>query len=211
MPKKLTTPDVTTDYRPLVRGSTVRTLRGLLTHGLPSVELRLSKGSHYYRELVGSLGQRQATKGTCVWCRQKGTARPKGWWHAECVNAHQLARGVTVNMYLKPAIPRSPCALCGGEGLELDHIVPLALVWALRDARNILRAYTIGNLQWLCHECHSQKTGWDRLRINAARRGAVTLPGFSVYLGRQTGGRPRPDADAGRTGEISTNLGNVSR
>ena len=165
-----------------------RPLRGLLIHGLPTVEFRLKHGNHYCRDLIGSFMGKPHIMGTCIWCQREGTDRIKGWWHSECVTAHQLARGITANINGKPAIPRGPCANCeynneaatrlgryGDNPMELDHATPLALVWARRNVREILMAYTVWNLQWLCHDCHAKKTGWDMRQINQARKGQATL------------------------------------
>lgn len=53
---------------------------------------------------------------------------------------------------------RGPCAVCGGAGENLDHIVPLG-----RGGKDIAV-----NLQWLCGICHAEKTARDFPRWSQA-------------------------------------------
>lgn len=59
------------------------------------------------------------------------------------------------------------CQDCGGEGsLQLDHIVPVAEGGA----------DTLDNLQWLCPECHRQKTLGEIRRGHARRVSRLKRP-----------------------------------
>lgn len=44
------------------------------------------------------------------------------------------------------------CVMCGQTATDVDHIVPV------RDGGSS----EPGNLQSLCHRCHSRKTGWGK-------------------------------------------------
>lgn len=67
-------------------------------------------------------------------------------------------------------IAKTACP-CGEESTELDHIVSLAIAHARGDRRGILRAYTVGNLHWLCGPCHAKKTGDDQRILANLRAG----------------------------------------
>ena len=41
-------------------------------------------------------------------------------------------------------------------------ISAVRIAWASGDERRLMRALSLGNLQWLCHDCHAAKTGRDR-------------------------------------------------
>ena len=49
--------------------------------------------------------------------------------------------------------------------LELDHHDALSVAWASGSEHRLIRALTLDNLRWLCHECHATKTGQDRHRM----------------------------------------------
>ena len=50
---------------------------------------------------------------------------------------------------LKKLIPKTPCVMCGSnEHLELDHIKPCFYGGKTE----------LSNLQWLCYDCHKEKT-----------------------------------------------------
>lgn len=136
---------------------------------------------------------------SCIWCFQPldGAARR---WHPECVRWYLVARGQVVQAgggrYL---IDPGPCDRCGkdpieedglndiGErrdpqhlmriyGFEVDHRLALSIARANRDDGDPdwWRAWTPGNLRWLCHECHGEKTRDDRRDLAAKRRRQTT-------------------------------------
>lgn len=51
------------------------------------------------------------------------------------------------------------------RALELDHADALSVAWASGDEGRMVRALTLENLRWLCHDCHKVKTGEDRRRM----------------------------------------------
>lgn len=55
--------------------------------------------------------------------------------------------------------------------MELDHRDALSVAWACGDERRLVRALTLDNLRWLCHDCHSVKTGLDKRRMNNLMNG----------------------------------------
>ena len=66
--------------------------------------------------------------------------------------------------------PREECS-CGRPGEELDHVTALVVAYASGDERQVLRAYTLDNLQWLCRRCHAEKSGNDRRTANNLKHG----------------------------------------
>ena len=59
----------------------------------------------------------------------------------------------------------------GAHQMELDHREALSVAWASGDERRLIRALTIENLRWMCHDCHAAKTAADRRRMNNLMRG----------------------------------------
>ena len=150
--------------------ATFRQLRGLLVHyredlGLPAWQRRSDRPG---RALVGGFDMGRGTPGRCRWCRLPTDGRKK--WHPACVQGYTIAIGRTIGLGNKPIITDAPCP-CGADSRELDHIVSLALAKARGDRRGLLRAYTVGNLQWLCRECHKAKTADDFRRIANLKAG----------------------------------------
>lgn len=108
--------------------------------------------------------------GTCAWCwtpmeREKSS---RANYHPGCALIMTALKGVRVTPYGVPLIPRSSCAICGCDGTELDHRIPLALA-AMDGIRAWIRAFLPSNLQWLCATCHQSKTSQDLGEI-AARK-----------------------------------------
>ncbi len=54
---------------------------------------------------------------------------------------------------------------------ELDHRDALSVAWASGDERRLMRALALGNLRWLCHTCHTAKTGDDRRMMTSLLNG----------------------------------------
>ena len=108
--------------------------------------------------------------GRCRWCRQLLDQKGKRAWHEDCVIAYWAATGNQSalggrlsSQYQREHGHHAPCAKCGGPyGQELDHRDALSVAWASGDERRLMRALSLGNLQWLCHDCHAAKTGRDR-------------------------------------------------
>lgn len=109
------------------------------------------------RDLVGRAPKGQA--GTCKWCGQE--TEPRKAWHRDCLYAFLAARGSTVGPGQGSIIPQAPCAECGGPGQEIDHRLALGIAVRL-PRRYWVKAWWLGNLQWLCRECHARKSGRDR-------------------------------------------------
>ena len=111
--------------------------------------------------------------GRCRWCRQPLNQKGRRAWHEDCVTAYWAATGNQSalvgrlwSQYLCAHDDYPPCVQClTNQGRELDHRDALSVTWASGDDRRLVRALTLDNLQWLCHECHAAKTGDDRRRM----------------------------------------------
>lgn len=167
---------------------TVRAARGLIR------VVRAWKPSDYYRpddplhahlgkpsrDLCGSFGRKEFERGTCVWCKRPTEDRTT--WHNDCLFAYFVARGRVVDMYQRPVIKQGPCEECGGNAEEIDHRIALGV--AARSERRLwVRAWWIGNLRWLCHDCHVVKTTADRLLMNALDREAAARADGTEQIG----------------------------
>ena len=150
----------------------VRQLRGLLTHGKRAMPHILGSRT-FTRGLIGPLGRPQREPGICRWCgRPACTARRR--WHVTCISTYRLALGSVIGPDGAPVLPMEDCP-CGNPGMELDHRDALSLAWVSGDPRRILRAHTMGNLQWLCRECHAGKTREDMRELRETRQNQVCL------------------------------------
>ena len=114
------------------------------------------------RALVSPAANWRKKKGMCPWCNEP-SSEPQPGWHPLCRRYYFAARGATyyeVNGIATPLAAKTPCAKCGGAATEIDHIVSLAVA---RNTSNteMLKAWTVQNLQWLCASCHSSKTAAD--------------------------------------------------
>ena len=120
--------------------------------------------------------------GTCCWCRQPCESRKV--WHTQCVKAMFAAKGLVVDVYKKALIPLAPCDECGlahdqadkdGRWPEVDHREALSVAWECRrlGRRRWWHAWTLGNLRWLCHSCHREKTALDRRTLAGLRKEQV--------------------------------------
>ena len=165
-----------------------RQLRGLLIHyGRRSPKVIESEASWGYsrRSLIASstvcprtIGQKFT--GLCRWCELPVPPQKRTWCGVGCVRAYGMAQGLQRSAdgsYLLSTPLDTSCAECGLAGawtndggrwpsfnLEIDHIVALSVAF-YRGERDRLRAYTLDNLQWLCHNCHAVKTADDRRRL----------------------------------------------
>ena len=84
------------------------------------------------------------------------TASPSTRWHLYCLNAYRVASGQHPD-----EMQRTLCEICGDPPDEIDHRLAIEVARALGPAA-MLRAFTIGNLRWLCRSCHRRKTRQDR-------------------------------------------------
>ena len=99
--------------------------------------------------------------GVCRWCYER-TASLKTRWHSYCLNAYRVASGQ------KPEeMQLTLCEICGGRADEMDHRLAITVAKALGTEAE-LRAFTLGNLRWLCRGCHRRKTRQDRLIAKVA-------------------------------------------
>lgn len=57
-----------------------------------------------------------------------------------------------------------------GIGLELDHRVALSIAYTVAGLEGWVRALLPGNLQWLCADCHREKTTEDMRTLAALRK-----------------------------------------
>ena len=149
-----------------------RGLRGIVRHVLPAVR----KGWTYtVRDGVpgGVPPLRNRIKAVCWWCGLPTDDARRLRWHPDCYRYYACARskGATVDFSYNYVIQPTGCYLCGKPSSELDHRVALSIA-ARRGPRAHARAFLPENLQWLCHECHMEKTRTDRrilANLNAGR------------------------------------------
>ena len=134
----------------------LRQYRGLLRH-VPDVlrEGEVLRG-------IPSFPPLERYDGHCRWCGQATEGRRA--WHEPCVPAYWAATAQSSR--LRRYFRRRPACPCGQPGTELDHIDALSIASASGDRRRYVRALTLANLRWLCHDCHAAKTGDDRRRLN---------------------------------------------
>ena len=115
----------------------------------------------------------------CRWCKRPVDEKRRRVWHEACWPAYWAATGnqsrlvaaMMDSQQRDPGASPPTCELCGqpndrARRLELDHRDALSVAWASGDQRRLLRALTLANLRWLCHECHAAKTGDDRRRMS---------------------------------------------
>ena len=134
------------------------------------------------RALVSPVAHWRKTQGTCPWCHEPSAEREPSW-HPWCRRYYYAARGNThYDLAGKriPLIARTPCAQCGNEAQEIDHIVPLAAARKLMNRAAMLQAWTPHNLQWLCTSCHTAKTTANSQHIQSpmSDRKAIQLSLF---------------------------------
>ena len=114
------------------------------------------------RALVSPAANWRKAKGMCPWCNQP-SSEPQPGWHPMCRRNYFAARGAThyeVNGTATPLVAKTPCAKCGAVANEIDHTVSLAVA-RNTSSTEMLKAWTVQNLQWLCASCHSSKTTTD--------------------------------------------------
>ena len=148
----------------------VRQLRGLVLAGRRVRNARMGS-HHYHRGLIGTF-RRGGTPGTCRWCERPTEGRKL--WRLPCVDAYRLAVGSVIGHDSRPMLAQTDCA-CGKPSMELDHRDAMATAFWSGDWRRILRAHTLGNLGWLCRECHAAKTREDLRETARLRRQGICL------------------------------------
>ena len=163
---------------------TYRGLRGLVVHVMPALAYYHNLGLYRRNACpsasisfgrVKALRQRDKAMGVkqrrCPWCLLPGDA-DRVAWHPACALYYSAARGLSaswvpsgkLDVYgraipLTEVVPDHTCT-CGGIGAELDHRFALALAFRF-GVRAWVRAMTPQNLQWLCGQCHKEKTRTD--------------------------------------------------
>ena len=105
--------------------------------------------------------------GTCTWCGLPAVSERSGGklkWHNSCVRYYELAAGHHRGT-LSKLQPRDTC-ICGKpDPSELDHRLAIGVAQRLAElvGRKVYAiAFLPENLQWLCHDCHVEKTNFDR-------------------------------------------------
>ena len=155
-----------------------RALRGLFIHVVRR-PMRGLPGGVICRNPAQGAADRQPEKGRCSWCRLPVKVKGRDRWHPDCVAYYALANGshhwgwadlVSMRFPRTDEVIRSlnRCP-CGADGHELDHTLAIGVAQALAgplDRRVYALAFTLENLRWLCHDCHSQKSGMDRRWMN---------------------------------------------
>ena len=145
----------------------IRQYRGLLFHAHKTIDpKRLPDSRALIATLPPIMGRPKNMMGACRWCRRP--CLPTKAWHPECLPAYAVAVGRQMLNAFEPLIPWADCP-CGKPGQELDHRVALAVAAQLGERQRI-RAYTLTNLQWLCHTCHLAKTAKDMAALRYLRR-----------------------------------------
>ena len=163
-----------------------RQLRGLALH-FREAWPRMRRRRTFHRALIATLPPGGGERGICRWCGLRLADGSMRRWDPGCIATYRIAVGGRVDAHGKPLAPRSNCS-CGQPGQEMDHADALILAWTSGDPRRLIRAYTQGNLQWLCHECHAAKTRRDLGELAEMRARQVFLAGMTP--GAQ--GSPRP-------------------
>ena len=165
-----------------------RQLRGLVIHyrTRPRAVVESERKWGYSRSLIdrstvvpSTIGQK--FDGRCRWCRLAVPPKKRSWCGPGCLRAYAMALGLqkTPNGRFLLSTRQACCAHCGRGGrwhgpadaesrwnyydLQIDHVLALSIAF-FRPEGERLRAYTLGNLQWLCPECHKTKTADDRRR-----------------------------------------------
>ena len=104
--------------------------------------------------------------GICRWCEQPLPGDRRSKWHRSCAVAYLVAKGKVVHAGLgrRPLIGKGRCEVCRAKGKEIDHRTALSVARQLEAMgdRKWWRAWTVGNLRWLCRPCHREKTNSDR-------------------------------------------------
>ena len=127
-----------------------RQMRGLILH-------HRRHSTDHTRRLVSRTARwgEPPRKGIYRWCYEP-TASIKTRRHTYCLNAYRVASGQHPD-----EIQRTLCEICGGVPDEIDHRLAIEVARALGPAA-MRRAFTLGNLRWLCLSCHRIKTRQDR-------------------------------------------------
>ena len=122
-----------------------------------------------------------AVYGTCIWCGLPAVSRATGFdlkWHGDCVPYYELAAGHHRGTLTKRE-PDDAC-ICGDpDPTELDHVLAIGVAQRLAESlgRKVYAlAFLPENLQWLCHECHVEKTKIDRAWMRQLDNPAVDEP-----------------------------------
>ena len=131
------------------------------------------------RCLIRNIRTHPRDGGRCTWCGDP--TRGKAYrWHPDCVFAYRCAIGSTQG--LGPAVwdaEKRGCATCGSrKQLEVEHRIALGVAARIWTPHVVLRAWSLRNIQLLCHECHRAKTKLDRqemVRMDRARRAGVEI------------------------------------
>lgn len=129
----------------------LRQLRGLIIHA--RINSDGTPANRERRSVVPSLARMRKLHSICRWRRRPTIARRKVS-REYCSPAYHAPRGLQRNDLGKPLIPLTDCP-CGTPGEQIDHRIPIALAAARRD---VLRAHTLDNMNWLGAPCHRLKT-----------------------------------------------------
>ena len=139
--------------------------------------------------------------GMCKWCQQPCERRRM--WHSECAKAYLVAKGLVVHAGTsRPLIKYTGCEECGSKAMEIDHRVALSVAWErmLTGDRRWWAAWTIGNLRWLCRECHVTKTRDDRYVLRKLRKRRSIREQISIS------GWLKDEFDPFKTHQVAENL-----
>ena len=117
------------------------------------------------RNMLGLRMMSRTGCGICTWCEKPCGSHRK--WHKECVITYMVAKGMVRHADQRPLIKRTrltTCAMCDKtQTLEIDHKIALGIARQSYRWQDWVRAWHVTNLQWLCHDCHVQKTTRDRM------------------------------------------------
>ena len=185
---------------------TYRQLRGLALH-FRRTWPEIRRAREFTRALISTFGTQKGTTGRCRWCEfpleQAGRK-----WHQGCLDSYRVASGQSVT-HLWPMYNRPQCP-CGQETTELDHRDALVLAWTSGDPRRMMRAHTLGNLTWLCEDCHRTKTASDLQNLADMRHAQTCLVGL-IPKDHQAGAMPRRGQTMGLDYWVSVEGGLVRR
>lgn len=123
-----------------------------------------------------------ALEGVCRWCNVPIGVTPRGKpskarWHIRCLSEFKLLHWPTKTRQAVWRRDSGKCAGCGTicakKGLpkwHMDHIKPLI------EAKGDITYWQMGNLQTLCHPCHTTKTSAEATERAVKRRAAKVPP-----------------------------------
>ena len=104
----------------------------------------------------------------CTWCGLPATAERTGRklkWHNSCIRYYRAAAGQQLSIEEVRRARPDTCICGSARPYELDHRLAIGVAQRLAErlGRKVYAcAFLENNLWWLCHDCHTVKTNFDR-------------------------------------------------